>query len=430
MMLTAEDNELLTNVEPGAALHDLLSRYWFPVAAAVDLDENPIKPVRILGKDLTLFRDASGELGLVSQRCAHRAVDLSLGYISEEGLTCPYHGWTYNTLGECVDQPFEAEKNTFKSKCNLESYPVQALAGIIFAYVGPEPAPLLPLFDFLQYDNALRQMSAIVVNANWLQVVENSVDMRHVEWLHGHYLLHNLKALGVPDDDPRHEVARRFTRKHDRVKYEVTDYGLLRRTIMEGQDEDAENWQVGLPWYFPHVTYVHGGGVHGVGFRTPIDNEHTLFLTHTTYHVGEDVQLPRQESVPCSPVDLPILNGAYVPDTQTATDVVVFFGQSPRTDRTKEHLASSDAGVVALRRQLKSQINVVAEGGEPMNVIRDEADQVVVLPRVKSSYGRGFNEDGTYERGMASSAMALAAGPLTDQIEDAFEAAALARSKR
>lgn len=63
-MVTAEENKLLTEVGPGTPGGELLRRYWYPIAAIAELDENPVKSVRLLGEDLVLYRDRSGTLGL------------------------------------------------------------------------------------------------------------------------------------------------------------------------------------------------------------------------------------------------------------------------------------------------------------------------------------------------------------------------------
>jgi 5,5'-dehydrodivanillate O-demethylase len=61
-------NELLTRVGPGTPCKELLRWYWHPIAATVQLNENPVRRVRLLGEDLTLYRDRSGAIGLMKHR--------------------------------------------------------------------------------------------------------------------------------------------------------------------------------------------------------------------------------------------------------------------------------------------------------------------------------------------------------------------------
>ena len=81
-MLSAARNEMLTRVGPGTPMGNLLRRYWMPIAGASELTaDKPIKPVRLLSEDLTLYKDLGGCFGLVARHCAHRGADLSCGTV-------------------------------------------------------------------------------------------------------------------------------------------------------------------------------------------------------------------------------------------------------------------------------------------------------------------------------------------------------------
>ena len=132
-MLTAEQNQRLTRIGPGTPMGDLFRRYWHPIAASEQLRENPVRALRILGEDLVLYRDSKGRVGLVGERCAHRRVKLRFGIPEEEGIRCPYHGWMFDATGQCIEQPAEPAESSFKDKVKILAYPVQELAGLVFA---------------------------------------------------------------------------------------------------------------------------------------------------------------------------------------------------------------------------------------------------------------------------------------------------------
>ena len=138
-MLTAEENEMLTKVGPGTPAGELLRRYWHPVAIAADLTaENPTKFLRILGEDLVLVsRPPAAKSGLLHDRCAHRGVSLSYGRVEERGIACAYHGWLYDTKGNCLETPAEPADSNFCHTVKQKAYPVQKLAGLYWAYFGP-----------------------------------------------------------------------------------------------------------------------------------------------------------------------------------------------------------------------------------------------------------------------------------------------------
>ena len=187
-----------------------LRRYWHPVAATEELLKEPTKAVKLLCEDLVLYRDRSGSYGLIERYCAHRRVDLTYGIPEEHGLRCMYHGWMYDETGRCVEQPFEETVRPdarFKDKIALKGYPVQELGGLIFAYLGPAPAPLLPRWDLFVVENAFRQIGAVEIPGNWLQIMENSLDPVHLEWLHGNGVEYSLLQQG-PEKRPRPGVVR------------------------------------------------------------------------------------------------------------------------------------------------------------------------------------------------------------------------------
>ena len=124
-MLTKEENDLLTQTDAGTSGGILLRSFWQPAALSEELahDGAPIK-VRIFGEDLVLFRDGDGRPGLLGRHCAHRAADLSYGRCEDGGLRCLYHGWLYDTAGNCIQQPGEPEGSDFKDKVKQTCVPM------------------------------------------------------------------------------------------------------------------------------------------------------------------------------------------------------------------------------------------------------------------------------------------------------------------
>ncbi len=201
-MLSEKEYGRLTQVGPGTPMGILLRRYWQPIAAAAELEQDPVRPVRLLGEDLILFRTTRGEWGLLGDRCLHRGMSLAYGIPRENGLRCCYHGWTYNTEGVVVEMPFEPECLSLK----IASYPVQELGGAIFAYLGPKPAPLLPKHEMFVRNDLTRNIEITELPCNWLQCMDNSIDPIHVEHLHGVYGSYVRQKLGNHPDSPRRAI--------------------------------------------------------------------------------------------------------------------------------------------------------------------------------------------------------------------------------
>ena len=143
-MLSREENELLTRVGPGSPCGELMRRYWHPIAATVQLEDNPVRTVRILGEDLVLFRDRSGNLGLLGPRCPHRAMHMAFGIPEEVGLRCPYHGWLFDGTGRCLEQPLAPPDSTFKDRVRTTAYKVQEMGGLVWPIWGRIQFPFCP----------------------------------------------------------------------------------------------------------------------------------------------------------------------------------------------------------------------------------------------------------------------------------------------
>ena len=109
-MLSAEQNDLITRTGPGTPAGKLMRCYWQPAALVDELAGNrPVKPVRLLGENLVLFRDDQGRFGLLERACPHRGTDLAFGRLETGGLRCAFHGWLFDVKGQCLETPAEPE---------------------------------------------------------------------------------------------------------------------------------------------------------------------------------------------------------------------------------------------------------------------------------------------------------------------------------
>ena len=80
------EDEELTHVGPSTPAGEWLRRFWHPVFATDELKDLPTA-IRILGEDLVLFRDRSGQVGLLELHCSHRGTSLEFGQIEERDVT-------------------------------------------------------------------------------------------------------------------------------------------------------------------------------------------------------------------------------------------------------------------------------------------------------------------------------------------------------
>jgi len=362
-MLTPEENELLTRVGPGTPCGDFLRRYWHPIAAASELtDEKPKMRLRILGEDLVLYRAADGTYGLLAEQCSHRGASLYYGFLEDGGIRCPYHGWLYDTEGRCVEQPFEPQQSLLKHTVRHPAYPVEKLSGFLWAYMGPQPAPLLPRWDILVDQGGIRRLEIRpVLNCNWLQAEENTGDVTHTYFLHAY----TMATKGRADQGGG------FGRPLQRYGFQPFKWGILKSWTYTG-DRGGSGW--GNLLVYPNMLRL-GGAMH---WRVPIDDGHTKILRVEYFPPGK---APRgaQAGETSSDGEPPLTyeagwlddQGEYHLDTFSSQDGMAWETQGAIFDRTKEHLGASDTGIVLLRKMLMDGIKAVQEGREPMGLVRD-----------------------------------------------------------
>ena len=379
-MISRELNKRLTSIGPGTPCGELLRRYWQPLCPAAEITaEKPKKRVRILGESLLLFRDKEGRIGCIEEHCKHRGTSLYYGYLEPRGVRCCYHGWLYDTTGQCIEFPLEPKVSRQQQDLRLKSYPLQALGGLLFAYMGPDPqkAPLLPRWDVLVREDGKREVKVFPDHhCNWLQIQENTADSTHTFYLHG--IMD--RELGL-----NHPFAAYYRRPIESMEFGFCEWGLDKTIVYGG---DVPETEIRPPMIFPNILRIPNGPVEVMHWRVPIDDENTriLFVAFTPVNNGS-VRTPEDAVIPFE----------YVPVMKTPDgeyDLQSFFSQDQMAqetqgviyDRSNENLGTSDRGIVMYRRMLQEQIERVEQGKEPnIAVVRDpEKNRMIDFPNITS----------------------------------------------
>jgi phthalate 4,5-dioxygenase len=383
-MLKPGDNERICRVGPGTPMGELLRRYWQPALLSEELPETDGAPVRVrlLGEDLIAFRDSSGKVGLVDAFCPHRRAPMFFGRNEECGLRCVYHGWKFDRDGSCVDMPSEPPDSLFKTKVRIGAYPTHEAGGMILAYLGPpETNPGAPDYELLRVPAASRHIGKSYQDCNWLQALEGGIDSAHFAFLHNNDL-----------SDPSHI---HFGDKRPEIEAERTAYGTAGRTIHAVDERHAfvrSNHYVLPAWSFRTLTFGLDGKPAAIPIVTghtwaPIDDER-CWVYNWIYSYDPAIPVPREtwtgiETVHGrGPDDLVeryyskwTRANEYGLDrnaqkTQSFSgirglnlqDVAIQEGMGTLLDRSKEHLALSDRGVILMRQRLFEAMDAVARG--------------------------------------------------------------------
>ncbi|HWE72656.1 MAG TPA: aromatic ring-hydroxylating dioxygenase subunit alpha [Stellaceae bacterium] len=359
-MLSESENQLMTQVGPGTPGGEMLRRYWWPIEFSDHVKDRPMK-VRLLGQDFVLFRNGQGKVGMLDLHCPHRLTSLEYGRVEDEGLRCCYHGWLFAPDGKCLDTPAERPESNFKDRVRANAYEVEELGGFVFVYIGPKPAPLLPKYDVLVRTDGKRVIGCDEDYCNWLQKAENGADLPHLPFLHASVY-------------PR--MAMKTPLGYD---YEDTRYGF--KCILKMPELPPRIIHFVMPAHSRISTTPRTGMLpsHDMRLRVPIDDTLT-YSFWIRFHPLTDGKFEQQTlGFTGKQRDVyPREDDGYWNIPSNEQDRVAQETQGQITDRTIEHLAESDRGIVMLRRRLREDIDAVAAGRDPACVTRDPTDDAMI----------------------------------------------------
>jgi 5,5'-dehydrodivanillate O-demethylase oxygenase subunit len=391
MTLTREENERMTRVGPGTPMGELMRRYWHPVAYKVELtDEQPTKYVRILGEDLILFKDKSGNVGLIQDHCAHRGASLLYGRVEERGIACAYHGWLYDTKGDCLECPAEPPGSKFHMTVKMRAYPVREFIGMYWAYLGPLPAPEIPPYDLWVRKDGIRKLARYPrLDCNWLQSLENSVDPAHLQILHQEFIGRGSKPKST---------TRGFTDDVKAFDFYEAPYGIVKHRTYANGHEDQH------PLIFPNI--LRQGNATQI--RVPADDTHTeiffVYFMPVEPDDSYDDANPEVTFIPPfkTPAEARHPEARFILDSVLPQDHMVWETQGPIADRTIERLATTDRGIVLYREILQREVQNVAEGIDPLATIRDPNHPIIETFLTESLAEGWYDPTGRAARGAGS----------------------------
>jgi phthalate 4,5-dioxygenase len=389
-MLSAEQNDRITRVGPGKPAGKLLRRYWQP-AALVDelLGPRPIKPIRLLGEDLVIYRDNNGRYGLLGRACPHRGTDLAYGRLEDGGLRCAFHGWLFDVKGQCLQTPAEPDDSNLCQNIHHKAYPVVERNGILFAYMGPGEPPEFPHFDCFVAPDSHTFAFKGMIDCNWLQSLEVGIDPAHTSFLHRFFHDEDPKQgygklfrdNSTDSEMPMTKIMRDFPRP--RIEVEETEYGFRILTLRE---ISAKNTHVRVTnLMFPNAFIIPMSREMTITqWHVPIDDhKHYWYAIFTSFGapVNKDEMRRQRLELYELPDYIPRKNKTnnygYDPheqehDTYTGmgADINVHDqwaceSMGEIADRTQEHLGRSDKGIAAYRRLLRTAIDAVEKGEQP-----------------------------------------------------------------
>jgi nitrite reductase/ring-hydroxylating ferredoxin subunit len=160
---------------------------WFQVAYPEDLEPGGATALRYWSTDLVLWRDEGGDFHLQDAYCPHLGAHLGVGgTVQGATLECPFHGWTFDGDGGCVNIPYSERVNR---KAKLRTYPTVVRNGQVLAWRHPDGLePQWEIPDIREIGDAAwsdAYRSSYVINTVPQEMAENGVDPAHFRYVHG-----------------------------------------------------------------------------------------------------------------------------------------------------------------------------------------------------------------------------------------------------
>jgi phthalate 4,5-dioxygenase oxygenase subunit len=398
-MLSQANNERVTRTGPGTPMGEAMRRYWIPALLSAELpgpDSAPVR-VRLLGEDLVAFRATSGQAALIEAKCPHRGASLFFGRNEANGLRCVYHGWKFDTAGTCVDMPTprsaalhgagEPAESELRSNISARAYPCVELAGTVWTFMGPAHArPPLQTQEWMRVPPANRDVCKQYGDCNWLQLLEGGIDTSHSSFLHRSF------------DAQRAGGTRAYRARSTAPTLHVleTDYGFTYagiRPLPEDGQSYVRVYQYVMP--FHQMRAFEGFLGHALvsgHIWVPADDEHTWVWSWTHTANGEPlpaevIDAERRQAGRRPDVD--VIPGTYRFTRNRSNDYLVDRGRQksvnytgietiaaqdqaiqesmgPISDRSLEHLGTSDLAIIAARRLLLQAGRDVEAGTHPL----------------------------------------------------------------
>ncbi len=240
---------------------------WYAVAKSVQVKAGKPHPVKALGRDLVLWRDAGGVLKCLEDHCPHRGARLSRGEILGDHIACRYHGVTLDGTGTIVRVPAMPDC-ALEGRSPVESFPVAEGNDAIFVYFGSGRDAAPPPLE-LPEELTSPEWSAILCVSPWSCNYRYALD-NLADPMHGSYLHANSFTLA-------------FGAKQDLMRIEKTETGFI---VARVEQEDVNfDWtemvtETAAPYCRLDIPYPAAAGPGGVfriiGFTTPVDEGNCL----------------------------------------------------------------------------------------------------------------------------------------------------------
>ena len=204
---------------------------WYVLATSSEIQKGQIVPKKFAGKELVIFRTASGAIAISDAYCPHMGGHFGFGGTVEgESIKCPFHHFCFDTKGDCTATGYGTKPS---SKLKLPVWHSSERNGFILVYfdeLGRAPEWEVPEIDQTGWNETIT--TDYELSSHPQETTENSVDIGHFSIVHGYSNVKQLKDLTTsgPYLNTRYAMTRPGSLLSSRgtltTEFEVHVYGL------------------------------------------------------------------------------------------------------------------------------------------------------------------------------------------------------------
>jgi nitrite reductase/ring-hydroxylating ferredoxin subunit len=349
-----------------------------------------------MGQDFVVFKDEQGRYGMLDRDCPHRGADLAAGRLEAGGLRCAFHGWLFDVNGSCLSTPGEPIGSTLCKKVRQSAYPVVERSGILFAYIGGGEPPAFPNFDCFAAPGEYTFAFKGLFECNWLQALEVGIDPAHASFLHRFFEDEDVsdsygkqfRGASADSDMPITKVLREY--ESPEILVSPADYGL--RLIAKRPLDDTQTHVRVTNVVFPQAFVIPMSAEMTITqWHVPVDDENCYwYAIFTSFGAPTDKAQMRAQRLDL--YELPDYTsrknkrnhyGFDIDEQQSQTYTGMGFdinvhdqwaveSQGAIQDRTREHLGTTDKGIIAYRRLLVDAIEKTRAGEKTLMMIDEQ----------------------------------------------------------
>ena len=175
----------------------MIQNQWYAVLSSRDVRKGRLTAVKRMGEDVVFFRDKSGKVCCISDRCSHRGASIGKGCMVDGKVGCPFHGLQFDGDGRCVFIPANGRKSRESlGRFNVKSFPVREVGDIVFIWYGdrgPDGEP--PVFDVMTDPKFRYGHLDDPWAVHYSRAIENQLDVSHLAFVHHNTIGRGNKTL-------------------------------------------------------------------------------------------------------------------------------------------------------------------------------------------------------------------------------------------